>query len=75
MEGDELALCLVVNSGEAGFTHLELQQRMTRALRTLLGEAAERIATFVVSGVDGDDVESCGASWGATRVLDLRSLA
>ncbi len=71
-EADEIALCLVVAPSEPQVNHLRLQQRMAGELRALLGEAAERIATFVVSGEDGDDVASCAAAWGASRVIDLR---
>lgn len=67
--GTELALCLV--HGPDGASHLSLQQQMTVQLRATLGPAAESIATFVVSGLEGDDVESCATGWGADEIVDL----
>jgi hypothetical protein len=69
----ERAVCLVQDGDdESGLSHLRLHQRMTVELRRALGSSAESIATFVVSGRERDDVEHCAASWGATRLVDLR---
>src|SRR5436190_14795649 len=67
---DELAVCLVHDADGGGVGHLQLQRQMTVQLRVTLGAAAEAVATFVVSGRDGDDVASCAAGWGATMVDD-----
>ena len=70
-DGAELAVCLVHDSGDGGLGDLRLQQRMTAALRERLGSDAESIATFVVTGRNGDDADACAATWGATRVVRL----
>ena len=67
----ELAVCLVHDGGDGGLGDLRLQQRMTAALRERLGADAESIATFVVTGRNGDDADACAATWGATRVVRL----
>lgn len=67
----ERACCLVHGHDTSGRSHLRLQQRMTIELRGSLGQYAEEVATFVVSGQDGDDVGACAASWGATRIVEL----
>jgi hypothetical protein len=64
--GAQLAVCVI--AGRPGTGLLPLQQRMTWILRRLLGEAAEAIPVFAVTGQPGDDVDSCAAAWGADLV-------
>jgi hypothetical protein len=63
----ELAVCQVTSDDHLDDLHH--QQAMTRALRRLLGEGAESVAVFVVSGRSGDDAASCAESWGADQIV------
>ena len=49
-------------TGGAGFVGSHLGRR-------LLGEGAETVAVFVVSGRPGDDAASCAESWGADEIV------
>ena len=63
----ELAVCQVTSDDH--LADLRHQQVMTRTLRRLLGEGAETVAVFVVSGRPGDDAASCAESWGADEIV------
>ncbi len=45
------------------------QRAVTRELRQILGERAEKIAVFVASARQGDRVEDWAREWGATVVI------
>lgn len=67
----ELALCRVLSSSEEGFpASLRTQQALTATLRSALGERAEEVAIFVVTGTPGDQIEDCARAWEATVVID-----
>jgi hypothetical protein len=66
--GAELAVCQVTDDDHHA-SDLHHQQAMTKTLRGLLGDEAESVAVFVVSGRAGDDVASCAAAWGADEIV------
>lgn len=72
-EEGELAICQVLPA--PSFPRmLEAQQLLTTTLRQALGERAETVPVFVVTGGPGDDVEDCATAWGATSVVEARTL-
>ncbi len=67
---EALAVCHVVDRAGGLARALEAQRRLTAALRETLGDRAEAIAVFVVTGDRGDTVEDLVRDWGATLVRD-----
>jgi len=67
--GHELAICYVAGAPSGLARTLNSQRALTALLREVLGDSAENVAIFVVSGADGDGVDECAAEWGATNVM------
>jgi len=66
--GTELAVCCVLDTHTNLRESLEYQRRVTVALRRAFHSYAETIPVFIVTNGDGDRVEDCARSWGATEV-------
>jgi len=65
----EFAICYVAGVPSGLARTLNAQRALTAVLREVLGDSAESVAIFVVSGADGDGVEECATEWGATNVI------
>lgn len=65
----ELAICMVLGPELHGLTAtVDAQRRLTVLLRHAIGDAAEGVAVFVASDLDGYGVEDCARDWEATII-------
>jgi hypothetical protein len=64
-DGHEIAICCALAPEMNLQASLEIQRRITTALRQVLETSAEAIPIFVVTGEAGDGVEECARAWGA----------
>jgi hypothetical protein len=67
-EHHEVAACKVAPELTSLSESLDVQRRTSSMLRHLLGDPAENIAVFAISGRPGDNVEDCAREWGASEV-------
>jgi hypothetical protein len=67
-DGDELAVCFLLDP-ETTYQHsLQIQREATQELRLIFKSAAETVPIFVVTGAPGDGVPDCATAWGAAYV-------
>ncbi|MFZ5890707.1 MAG: hypothetical protein ACOY0T_06615 [Myxococcota bacterium] len=67
-QGHQVAVCYVAPTQLGLRAVLEVQRKVTLALRRALDNLAEDIPIFVVTEREGDRVEDCARAWGATEV-------
>lgn len=70
-DAEEVAVCRCLPDGDDSLEGgLRAQREVTRLLRLVFGERAERVAVFVAGERDDAALAECAASWGATDIRD-----